>query len=186
MACPGDRVHRQGQGACIPYEFGVKASLTSTNKRCKGGQFILHSPKRCPANPYDGHTLKDVIEEAEAMTGRAIERAYVDAGYRSATMCRSQPGSFARDKSAASTARSRRNSARRSPSKPSSAIAKPTAISDRNFLKGRLRRPDQRRQERRRLQPAPHPQVVEATIAPDYRRNPDAALIPLSALKPAS
>ena len=29
----------------------------------------------------DGHTLKDVIEETEALTGREIERAYVDKGY---------------------------------------------------------------------------------------------------------
>ncbi len=33
------------------------------------------------------------------------------------------------------------------------------------------RRPDQRRHERRRLQPAPHPQVVEETIAQNHRRN---------------
>jgi len=64
-----------------PYEFGVKVSLTTTNKRCKGGQFILHA-KALPGNPYDGHTLKDVIEETEALTGREIERAYVDKGYR--------------------------------------------------------------------------------------------------------
>ena len=31
---------------------------------------------------YDGHTLKEVIEETEALTGRKIERAYVDKGYR--------------------------------------------------------------------------------------------------------
>ena len=62
-----------------PYEFGVKVSLTTT-KRCKGGQFILHA-KALPGNPYDGHTLKDVIEETEALTGREIERAYVDKGY---------------------------------------------------------------------------------------------------------
>ena len=63
-----------------PYEFGVKVSLTTTNKRCKGGQFILHA-KALPGNPYDGHTLREVIEETEAMTGRKIERAYVDKGY---------------------------------------------------------------------------------------------------------
>ncbi len=34
-----------------------------------------------PGNPYDGHTLKEVIEETEALTGREIERAYVDKGY---------------------------------------------------------------------------------------------------------
>ncbi|MFQ5567954.1 MAG: IS5 family transposase [Paracoccaceae bacterium] len=71
-----------GKGkARAPYEFGVKVSLTTTNRRCKGGQFILHA-KALPGNPYDGHTLKQVIEETEALTGRKIERAYVDKGYR--------------------------------------------------------------------------------------------------------
>ncbi len=66
--------------ARAPYEFGVKVSLTTTNKRCKGGQFILHA-KALPGNPYDAHTLKDVLEETEALTGREIERVYVDKGY---------------------------------------------------------------------------------------------------------
>ena len=71
-----------GKGkARAPYEFGVKVSLTTTNRRCKGGQFILHA-KALPGNPYDGHTLKQVIEKTEALTGRKIERAYVDKGYR--------------------------------------------------------------------------------------------------------
>ena len=33
-------------------------------------------------NPYDGHTLREVIEETQALTGREIERIYVDKGYR--------------------------------------------------------------------------------------------------------
>jgi IS5 family transposase len=71
-----------GKGkANAPYEFGVKVSLTTTNARAKGGQFILHA-KALPGNPYDGHTLKDVIEETQALTGREIERIYVDKGYR--------------------------------------------------------------------------------------------------------
>ncbi len=56
-------------------------SITTTNKRCKGGQFILHA-KAFHGNPYDGHTLKQVVEETEALTGRHIERIYVDKGYR--------------------------------------------------------------------------------------------------------
>ena len=64
-----------------PYEFGVKVSITTTNRRCKGGQFVLHA-KALPGNPYDGHTLKEVIEETQALTGREIERVYVDKGYR--------------------------------------------------------------------------------------------------------
>ena len=63
-----------------PYEFGVKVSLTTTNKRAKGGQFILHT-KSLPGNPYDGHTLAEVLEETQTLTGREIERVYVDKGY---------------------------------------------------------------------------------------------------------
>jgi len=70
-----------GKGkARAPYEFGCKVSLTTTNRRCRGGQFILHA-KAFHGNPYDGHTLREVIEETEALTGREIERVYVDKGY---------------------------------------------------------------------------------------------------------
>ena len=64
-----------------PYEFGCKVSIATTNRRCKGGQFVLHA-KALPGNPYDGHTLGTVIEETQALTGRDIERVYVDKGYR--------------------------------------------------------------------------------------------------------
>jgi IS5 family transposase len=71
-----------GKGkAGAPYEFGVKVSITTTNRRAKGGQFVLHA-KALPGNPYDGHTLREVIEETQALTGREIERIYVDKGYR--------------------------------------------------------------------------------------------------------
>jgi len=45
------------------------------------GQFVLHA-KALPGNPYDGHTLGSVIDATEKLTGCAIERAYVDKGYR--------------------------------------------------------------------------------------------------------
>ena len=71
-----------GKGkASAPYEFGVKASIVTTNARAPGGQFVLHA-KALPGNPYDGHTLGAVIEATERLTGREIERAYVDKGYR--------------------------------------------------------------------------------------------------------
>src|SRR5476651_2120345 len=71
-----------GKGkASAPYEFGVKASIVTTNARAPGGQFVLHA-KALPGNPYDGHTLRAAIEDTERLTGRAIERAYVDKGYR--------------------------------------------------------------------------------------------------------
>ncbi len=71
-----------GKGkASAPYEFGVKASVVTTNPRAPGGQFVLHA-KSLPGNPYDGHTLRDVIEDTQKLTGCEIERAYVDKGYR--------------------------------------------------------------------------------------------------------
>ena len=42
---------------------------------------MLHA-RALPDNPYDGHTLRDVIDRTEALTGCPIERAYVDKGYR--------------------------------------------------------------------------------------------------------
>jgi transposase, IS5 family len=42
---------------------------------------VLHT-KTLPCNPYDGHTLAAVIDATEKLTGCAIERAYVDKGYR--------------------------------------------------------------------------------------------------------
>jgi len=71
-----------GKGkASAPYEFGVKASVVTTNTRAPGGQFVLHA-RSLPGNPYDGHTLRDVIEDTQKLTGCEIERAYVDKGYR--------------------------------------------------------------------------------------------------------
>jgi IS5 family transposase len=71
-----------GKGkASTPYEFGVKASIVTTNARAPGGQFVLHATS-LPGNPYDGHTLGAVIEGTERLTGCEVERAYVDKGYR--------------------------------------------------------------------------------------------------------
>ncbi len=71
-----------GKGkASAPYEFGVKVSIVTTTRRAPGGQFVLHA-RTLPGNPYDGHTLRTVIEDTQKLTGREIERAYVDKGYR--------------------------------------------------------------------------------------------------------
>jgi transposase, IS5 family len=71
-----------GKGkASAPYEFGVKVSIVTNNVPAPGGQFVLHT-KTLPGNPYDGHTLRDVIEDTEKLTGCEIERGYVDKGYR--------------------------------------------------------------------------------------------------------
>ena len=168
-----------GKGkARAPYEFGVKVSLTTTNRRCKGGQFILHS-KALPGNPYDGHTLKDVIEETEAMTGRAIERAYVDAGYRGHDVPR--PGRvFRSGQKRGVHGQIKKELAGDRPSSRHRPL-QDRRTSRTQLPQGPLRRPYQRRHERRRLQHAPHPQVVEAFIVPDHRRHPDDANLTIGA-----
>jgi IS5 family transposase len=64
-----------------PYEFGVKVSVATTLSRARGGQFVTHV-KALPGNPYDGHTLKTVIPDMEALIGNIIERLVLDKGYR--------------------------------------------------------------------------------------------------------
>lgn len=64
-----------------PYEFGVKASIATTLKHSKGGQFALHA-KALQGRPYDGHTLESVIPDIEALTGATLMRILVDAGYK--------------------------------------------------------------------------------------------------------
>jgi IS5 family transposase len=64
-----------------PYEFGVKVSIATTLKHCKGGQFAIHA-QALPGNPYDGHTLASVIPAIERLVGNTLERLHADAGYR--------------------------------------------------------------------------------------------------------
>jgi transposase, IS5 family len=126
-----------GKGkARAPYEFGVKVSITTTNKRCKGGQFILHA-KALPGNPYDGHTLKDVIEETELLTGREIERAYVDKGYRGHDA--PNPGRvFQSGQKRGVHGQIKKELRRRSAIEPVIGHCKTDGHLGRNFLKGRL------------------------------------------------
>lgn len=64
-----------------PYEFGVKVSLATPIKRCRGGQFVAHI-KALPGNPYDGHTLATIIPDLEKQIGVSLDRIIADAGYR--------------------------------------------------------------------------------------------------------
>jgi transposase, IS5 family len=59
------------------YEFGCKASIVLTHKEC----FVLNV-KAFHGNPYDGHTLKKVLDSSEKLTGVTIKRAFVDKGYK--------------------------------------------------------------------------------------------------------
>ena len=58
------------------YEFGCKVSVAATSR---GGWFV--GAAACHNNPYDGHTLKDALEQVERVAG-SPEHAFVDMGYR--------------------------------------------------------------------------------------------------------
>ena len=126
-----------GKGkARAPYELGVKVSLTTTNKRAEGGQFILHA-KALPGNPYDGHILKEVLAETEALTGCEIERAYVDKGFRGHDVpkpCRV----FRSSQRRGVHGQIKKELRRRSAIEPVIGHCKTDGHLGRNFLKGRL------------------------------------------------
>jgi transposase, IS5 family len=58
------------------YEFGCKVSVAATSR---GGWFV--GAKAIHGNPYDGHTLKDALQQIERIARRP-EHAFVDRGYR--------------------------------------------------------------------------------------------------------
>lgn len=59
------------------YEFGCKTSLVITHK-----EGLVLSAQALHGNPYDGHTLSAVVENAEKLSGRKINEVYADKGYR--------------------------------------------------------------------------------------------------------
>lgn len=59
------------------YEFGIKVSITSTNK----SNFIVGA-QSLPGSPYDGHTLQDALAQTRRLTHTEIDEAFVDKGYR--------------------------------------------------------------------------------------------------------
>jgi transposase, IS5 family len=61
------------------YEFGTKASLALTKTSGVLVAAVAHAE-----NCYDGHTLSEVLEQAEAVQGERPDKAIVDRGYRGA------------------------------------------------------------------------------------------------------
>lgn len=59
------------------YEFGSKVSLVMTHKKS-----LITSSQSLDNNPYDGHTLKSALENAQEITHIKIDDAFVDKGYK--------------------------------------------------------------------------------------------------------
>ena len=118
-----------------PYEFGCKVSVTTTNARAPGGQFVLHIAA-LHGRPYDGHTLNQAIEGAQAWTGIEVERGYVDKGY----VGHDYPNPhriFRSGQKRGVTAQIKRELKRRSAVEPLIGHMKEDGRMDRNHLKGR-------------------------------------------------
>lgn len=63
-----------------PYEFGVKASIAVTHK-----QGLIVGARSFPGNPYDGHTLKEQLEQTGILledVGVVPRHVMVDLGFR--------------------------------------------------------------------------------------------------------
>lgn len=63
--------------ARVQYEFGVKVGLVTTSKE----SFVLAAAS-LPGNPYDGHTLKQCLDQAKRTCGVAAKQVFVDKGYK--------------------------------------------------------------------------------------------------------
>jgi Transposase DDE domain./Transposase domain (DUF772). len=59
------------------YEFGTKVGIASTQKE----GFVV-GIRSYPGNPYDGHTLDDIIQQAETISAVSAKTVAVDLGYR--------------------------------------------------------------------------------------------------------
>jgi len=114
------------------YEFGVKTSLAITHKK----NFVV-GIQALPDNPYDGHTLKDALDQVEFFTGVRPEDCYVDLGYRgnNEEKCTVH---MTRSKAALRTYALRRDMRRRSAIEPIIGHMKSDGLLGRNYLKGSL------------------------------------------------
>jgi IS5 family transposase len=63
--------------ARVRYEFGTKVSVATTHRE----GFVV-GMRAMPGNPYDGHTLREALEQVEILTDTRPRRAFVDRGYR--------------------------------------------------------------------------------------------------------
>jgi len=63
--------------ARTPYEFGVKVSITTTHR-----DGLVIGARSMPGNPYDGHTLAKVLEQAAILSDVKPDVTIVDRGYR--------------------------------------------------------------------------------------------------------
>ena len=112
------------------YEFGVKASIATTNK----SNFVVGG-MAVPGNPYDGHTLQTALAQVRRLTGTRIDEAFVDKGYRGHGETASTVY-ISGQKRGINTRRLKRSLKRRQAIEPVIGHLKSDGRLGRNFLKG--------------------------------------------------
>ena len=70
-------MHRLRACAATPYEFGAKVSRTTTLRE----GFVV-GMRSMPGNPYDGHTLPEMVEQVGILTEHKPTTGVVDKGFR--------------------------------------------------------------------------------------------------------
>lgn len=115
------------------YEFGCKVSLVSTSENSwVVGVQAIHG------NPYDGHTLKDSLDQAQAVSGWRPKHAYCDKGYKGApAVLNNTEIHLANRKKKSMKASEWKWYRRRSGIEPIIGHAKQDHRMDRNYLKGK-------------------------------------------------
>lgn len=81
------------------YEFGCKVGFAVTTK----GNWIVGA-QAFAGNPYDGHTLKESLDQSERLTNTKIEHAVCDQGYKGHGVTQAQVSIVPRRKNHASRA----------------------------------------------------------------------------------
>jgi IS5 family transposase len=114
------------------YEFGVKVGIATTHKN----NFVV-GIQALPNNPYDGHTLKDALDQVEALTGIRPADCYVDLGYRGNDEKKCTVHML-RSKAALKTYALRRKMRRRSAIEAIIGHMKSDGLLGRNYLQGTL------------------------------------------------
>ena len=112
------------------YEFGVKIGVVSTHK----SNFVI-GVQALPGNPYDGHTLKECLNQVESITGIRPLQTFVDNGYRGHNETDSDVY-VARQKRSNKTRALKIAMKRRNAIEPLIGHMKSDGNLDRNFLKG--------------------------------------------------
>jgi len=121
--------------ARTPYEFGCKVSFATQLKASGGGKHYVLGAKAFHGAPYDGHTLKDALDQIETIVGKCPGRSYVDKGYRGHKL-KGKGQIIISGQKRGVTPNIKREMKRRSVIEPIIGHAKNDGLLGRNYLKG--------------------------------------------------